>query len=271
MNMPSKQYHDANLLGDIYDFHTKFGFVFPKQPTELSKEMYNFRVKFMHEELKEYEDAIEEGNLEKQFDALIDLVYVALGTGYLHGFPFARGWDEVHAANMRKERADKNTASDRGGTNDIIKPEGWQPPDLSKFVPFYPLLSEDRLPIVKCDFASGNQIEDNAKPITSDCPDYSSIPISALKSLAARFSLGEKKYGRNSWRKRIQELGAPYIIERLNHVIHHSKKLQAKLEGHLEWDKDDDVGGILWGGAAAAEAMVVLEYNKHVDPEAVVE
>lgn len=115
---------------DIADFHEKFGLEMPKRPSALSAEMLQFRIKFLQEELDEYIKSSEEGDLEGQFDALIDLVYVAMGTAYLQGFPWKEGWDEVQRANISKERATTAGQSKRGTSLDVIKPPGWIPPDI---------------------------------------------------------------------------------------------------------------------------------------------
>lgn len=90
-----------------------------------------FRIKFMHEELAEYERAVEAGLDEEAFDALLDLCYVAVGTGWLRRFPMDEGWRRVHAANMAKERSrSKNFGPGRGSAWDVVKPAGWRPPVL---------------------------------------------------------------------------------------------------------------------------------------------
>lgn len=104
--------------------------------------------------------------------------------------------------------------------------------------------------------------------VTSYCPDFAMIPLSALTCLAQRYELGEKKYGRDSWRANVEKHGIPYLVERLNHVIFHAKKLQDKLEGRIPWDPDDDCGGMLWGAATAVEGMKMLGVDSHIDPKA---
>jgi predicted HAD superfamily Cof-like phosphohydrolase len=96
--------------------------------------MARYRIEFMQEEWSEYVDGDAVDNLHDMFDALIDLVYVALGTAYLHGFDFDEGWARVHAANMKKVRAETDEQSKRGTSYDVVKPDGWEPPDLSDLV-----------------------------------------------------------------------------------------------------------------------------------------
>lgn len=151
---PHTHYPSEEMFQDISAFHEKFGLVYSGPARTLPHQFEEFRTKFMAEELAEYVTSDPEGqkqiistvlqtmqnvkydvpSLEKQFDALIDLVYVAMGTAYLHGFAFDEGWRRVHAANMAKVRALKEEDSLRGSTFDVVKPEGWTPPDLSDLV-----------------------------------------------------------------------------------------------------------------------------------------
>ncbi|MOA28990.1 Phosphoribosyl-ATP pyrophosphohydrolase [compost metagenome] len=95
-------------------------------------------------------------------DAVIDIIYIAAGTidllkdrngepgvdhqyvqkgrlrqlfnDLLHHYsalPLAALWEEVHSANMRKERGTEGT-SKYGNKYDIVKPEGWVGPDIAK-------------------------------------------------------------------------------------------------------------------------------------------
>lgn len=119
------------FLKDIEAFHIKYQLQYKDRPRFLPEELARFRARFIEEELDEY---ILATTLEDKFDALIDLVYVALGTAYLHGFDFEEGWNRVHAANMAKVRAQMADESKRGTKFDVVKPEGWTPPDLSDLV-----------------------------------------------------------------------------------------------------------------------------------------
>jgi len=119
------------MYKDIIDFHQKFELTYEGRPRDLPDDLFWFRSGFLDEEIKEYLRAWQEGNLEKQMDALVDIVYVAMGTAYLHGFNFEEAWKRVHEANMNKIRAQSPDESERGSTFDVVKPEGWEPPILS--------------------------------------------------------------------------------------------------------------------------------------------
>jgi predicted HAD superfamily Cof-like phosphohydrolase len=110
-----------NMWKDIQDFHVKFGLNYEGPPRSLPQDLASFRINFLIEETDEYILASKRSD---ELDALVDLVYVAMGTAYLHGFDFAEAWRRVHTANMAKVRG----PSQRSGEYDVIKPEGWQPP-----------------------------------------------------------------------------------------------------------------------------------------------
>jgi len=120
----------SSFYDNVVDFNEKFGLIHAGKPRELTAHESHVRIEHMFEELNEYEKAVHDGDLEGQFDALIDLIYVALGTAYWHNFPFNEGFDAVHAANMRKKRAASAAQSKRGTTLDVIKPHGWKPANL---------------------------------------------------------------------------------------------------------------------------------------------
>lgn len=121
---------NTNFL-DVLEFHRKFGLPADGPPRLLSKEEFQFRLNFLREEVREFEEAFDEENLIKSVDALLDLVYVALGTAVMMGVPWEECWAHVQRANMGKVRARPDGSdSKRGSPLDVVKPEGWEPPDL---------------------------------------------------------------------------------------------------------------------------------------------
>lgn len=142
----------SNMWTDIEEFHNKFGITQSEVPGFHSPEMMEFRLKFLQEELNEFGDAVAAEDLTKAFDALIDLVYVALGTAYSCNFPFEDGWEHVHDANMLKQRVKKKSASKRDSEYDIIKPKGWVSPETMLTV----MLLEKRYQYERAKFVEAN-------------------------------------------------------------------------------------------------------------------
>lgn len=145
----SRFYGSFDPVTDIEQFHRRYLLEYDGPPRHLPPDISTFRVQFLAEELCEYvglndlqkqliQSTLIKGTAdvskEDQFDALIDLVYVALGTTHLHGFDFREGWRRVHAANMTKIRTKNASDSKRGSTYDVVKPTGWKPPSLSDLV-----------------------------------------------------------------------------------------------------------------------------------------
>lgn len=115
-------------LGDVHQFMNKMQLPVGERPQLLPPPVNNFRVNRMFEELAEFSMACREGDLEGAADALVDLEYFLKGTVLLMGLPWTDLWARVHEANMAKRPAHDATESRFGFKQDVIKPEGWQPP-----------------------------------------------------------------------------------------------------------------------------------------------
>ena len=121
-----------DLIEDIEKFHEKYGLEYKDSISRhLSPEEKEFRVRCLLEEVQEY---IAAKTLEEEIDAIIDLIYFALGTSYRHGFNFYDGWKSVHQSNMSKVRAEKKEDSKRDFELDVVKPDDWKAPELDDAV-----------------------------------------------------------------------------------------------------------------------------------------
>lgn len=123
---------------DVVAFHRKFNVPVADAPKLLGKDALDFRIRFMHEELTEFVESADEDDLAGMADALIDLVYVAMGTAAWMGLPWQEMWDEVQRANMSKVSA-ADLAEQTGvslttlgarNSYDVRKPNGWTAPDI---------------------------------------------------------------------------------------------------------------------------------------------
>ena len=114
----------SNELHCVKAFHTKFGFMVNQKPVHLSPRKMAERIAFLQEELDELKLGAQQHNMPEMADALVDIVYVALGTALMMGLPWDRLFADVQRANMQKIRG----VGKRGNLSDCIKPAGWVGP-----------------------------------------------------------------------------------------------------------------------------------------------
>ena len=121
------------LQEDIIDFRNKYGLPIPDDVVCLmsNSEQISYRLGHIEEEVRELNDAVENADVIEMADALVDIVYVTIGTAMACGINFQACWDEVHRSNMKKQRAKPDGSdSKRGSGWDIVKPPGWTPPNI---------------------------------------------------------------------------------------------------------------------------------------------
>lgn len=112
-----------DIIKNVYDFQTEvLGNPYPDKPIKLEGDRKKQALVKLQEELDELEVADKTSD---QADALIDLIYFALGELHQMGVPAHMVWSTVHNANMRKVRGQTK----RGFDNDANKPEDWKAPD----------------------------------------------------------------------------------------------------------------------------------------------
>ena len=113
-------------------FHEAFGHPIAATPTAMSQGRVLKRAEWMKEELDEFVTAEHEADpLVSQADAMIDLIYFALGTLVEMGVPPERMFELVQQANMAKLWPDGKPRF--RGDGKIIKPVGWQGPEQGIF------------------------------------------------------------------------------------------------------------------------------------------
>lgn len=119
----------ARMLVKVAEFNREVvALPIPKTPQVLGKQRRTWANAALQEELKEFNDAADAGDVLEAADALIDLVYFALGRLVEMGVPATAVMDEVQRANMDKERGELSKRPGSMG-HDAVKPAGWQAPD----------------------------------------------------------------------------------------------------------------------------------------------
>lgn len=115
-------------VADVKAFHDKFGVETPTYPQEPSNPVVELRLKLVSEEYNEFVDAVMLGDLAKIADAIVDSIYVLIGTAWAYGIDLRPVWDAVQEANMAKV----------GGSvredGKILKPPGWKSPDIEGII-----------------------------------------------------------------------------------------------------------------------------------------
>ena len=96
-------------------------------------ELIELRIKLLTEEVQEYAEAARSGDLVEVLDALADIGYILAGTIINHGMKaiYDDAFNEVHRSNMAKLVNGKVIRREDGK---VLKPEGWQPPQLDQFL-----------------------------------------------------------------------------------------------------------------------------------------
>ena len=96
-------------------------------------EQYAMYVKLIDEEVGELHQAVSAGDLIEQLDALIDIMVVTVGAVQSLGVDGEGAWKEVMSTNFAK--IDSLTGRVRKREDGkVLKPVGWQPPQLSKYI-----------------------------------------------------------------------------------------------------------------------------------------
>jgi hypothetical protein len=96
---------DVPFVNEVETFNSTFGKPNNYEPTIPEKKEWQFVYDFVLEELEEYKEACENGNIVEVLDALCDIAYVSLGNGtMLHGLKdkIWPAYQEVQASNMSK-------------------------------------------------------------------------------------------------------------------------------------------------------------------------
>jgi len=107
----------------VKQFHNKFGHPVSNVPAMLTQQQAENRYKWMLEEIDEFMEATD---VVEQADAMIDLIYFALGTLTMMGIKPEKPFAIVQQANMAKLWEDGKPRYNSDGK--VIKPAGWVDP-----------------------------------------------------------------------------------------------------------------------------------------------
>ena len=99
------KFWNVPFINEVEEFNDVMGKPNNYEPTIPSKKEWMFVYDFIMEELQEYKEACEKGDIVEVLDALCDITYVSLGNGVmLHGLKgkIWEAYQEVQASNMSK-------------------------------------------------------------------------------------------------------------------------------------------------------------------------
>jgi len=109
---------------------TKFMVACDQTVGKINAAQYVLYTRLIEEEIQELRDA---RNQEEQLDALVDILVVTIGAINSMGADAEGAWREVMRTNLAK--IDEHTGKVRKREDGkVLKPEGWQPPDLKRFL-----------------------------------------------------------------------------------------------------------------------------------------
>ena len=111
----SPKYWNVPFVDEVQEFNDMMGNPNNYEPTIGEKKEWQFVYDFILEELEEYKEACEKGDIVGILDALCDITYVSLGNGVLlHGLKgqIWKAYQEVQASNMSKSCATQEEAEE---------------------------------------------------------------------------------------------------------------------------------------------------------------
>ena len=121
------------IVQSLLEFNEAFDIPKLETPDLGPRELIELRIKLLTEEVQEYAEAARSGDLVEVLDALADIGYILAGTIINHGMQdiYDDAFNEVHRSNMSKLVDGKVIRREDGK---VLKPEGWQPPQLAQFL-----------------------------------------------------------------------------------------------------------------------------------------
>lgn len=118
----------TKVFRDVETFMNAAG----QSTTEFNPEQAALYKKLIEEEYSEWQEALEANDETENIDACFDMIWVIVGYLLSKGYDWNAIWDEGALSNLKKiDRATGKVLKREDGK--VLKPEGWQPPNFSKF------------------------------------------------------------------------------------------------------------------------------------------
>ncbi len=120
-------------MSNVFRDQAKFMNACGQTVGDRNQDQFDLYVKLIKEEVGELQVAIDNNDLVEQLDALIDIMVVTVGAVQSLGADGEGAWKEVMSTNFAK--IDSLTGRVRKREDGkVLKPVGWRPPELSKYI-----------------------------------------------------------------------------------------------------------------------------------------
>jgi predicted HAD superfamily Cof-like phosphohydrolase len=120
-------------MSDIFGDQKKFMRACGQTTDQINPAQFKLYSDLIDEEVAELKEAVDANDRVEQLDALIDILVVTAGALHSLGVNPEGAWKEVMRSNFDKVDAITGRVKKREDGK-VLKPEGWEPPRLAKFV-----------------------------------------------------------------------------------------------------------------------------------------
>lgn len=115
---------ELDWWNQVLDFHRACNIFIGTTPAIPNKKRIDLRFRIIEEEYNEMLEARDKGDLVALADGMADVIVTVLGTAIEYGIDLRPIMNEVNRTNLAK------AGGPRREDGKILKPEGWQPPDV---------------------------------------------------------------------------------------------------------------------------------------------
>ena len=120
-------------MSNVFRDQAKFMNACGQTVGQRNQDQFDLYLKLIQEEVGELQTAVDDNDRVEQLDALIDIMVVTVGAVQSLGVDGEGAWKEVMSTNFAK--IDSLTGRVRKREDGkVMKPTGWQPPKLSKYI-----------------------------------------------------------------------------------------------------------------------------------------
>ena len=123
----------SKVFTDVSVFLAAVGQKIPSVPQQMVSDQAELYKKLIKEEVEEFWEAESVSDDVEQIDACFDMMWVIIGYMKSRGWDCEGIWDEGAKSNLSKIDPDTGKVI-RREDGKILKPEGWKPPDFTRFV-----------------------------------------------------------------------------------------------------------------------------------------